>query len=112
MISNRESARRSRMRKQKHLDELWSQVTRLRTENHALLDKFNHVFESHSQVVQENVKLKDEVSQLRKMIADLQITSPETFLRELREMPCITDNAREASLKSNHSISSSIDLLD
>ncbi|CAM8940021.1 unnamed protein product [Rhodiola kirilowii] len=110
MISNRESARRSRMRKQKHLDELWSQVIRLRTENHALLDKFNHVFESHNNVVEENVKLKDEVSKLRKMVTNLQITSPETFLRDLEEIPCNMDNAREAS--SNHSISSSIDLLD
>ncbi|CAM8883758.1 unnamed protein product [Rhodiola kirilowii] len=100
MISNRESARRSRMRKQKQLDELWSQMMRLRTENHALLDKFNHVFESHFNVVQENVKLRDEVSQLRKMVNDLQITCPETFLIDLEEIPF------------NQSISSSIDLLD
>ncbi|CAL0318152.1 unnamed protein product [Lupinus luteus] len=73
MISNRESARRSRMRKQKHLDELWSQVVRLRTENHKLVDKLNHFSESHEKVLQENAVLKEQASDLRQMISDMQI---------------------------------------
>ncbi|KAF7827915.1 basic leucine zipper 43-like [Senna tora] len=72
MISNRESARRSRMRKQRHLDELWSQVLRLRSQNHNLIDKLNRLCESHDRVVQENAKLRDEASDLRQLIADLQ----------------------------------------
>ncbi|KAL4638373.1 hypothetical protein ACB092_03G141500 [Castanea dentata] len=84
MISNRESARRSRMRKQKHLDELWSQVLRLRTENHTLIDKLNRVTESHEQVLQENARLKEEVVDLRQMLTELQIGSPyTTALRDL-----------------------------
>ncbi|KAI4387196.1 hypothetical protein MLD38_005045 [Melastoma candidum] len=39
MISNRESARRSRMRKQKHLEDLTSEVDRLKFENAQLLDQ-------------------------------------------------------------------------
>ncbi|KAL1317781.1 hypothetical protein HN51_069976 [Arachis hypogaea] len=71
MISNRESARRSRMRKQKHLDELWSQVVRLRSENHNLIDKLNNMSESHDRVLQENARLKEEASDLRQMIAEI-----------------------------------------
>ncbi|GFY82901.1 basic leucine-zipper 42 [Actinidia rufa] len=76
MISNRESARRSRMRKQKHLDELWSQVMWLRNENHQLLDKLNRASESHDRVVQENSQLKEEASELRLIITDMQLNSP------------------------------------
>ncbi|KAK2660585.1 hypothetical protein Ddye_007118 [Dipteronia dyeriana] len=39
--SNREAARRSRMRKQKHLDELMQQVTRLTRDNNQLLTSIN-----------------------------------------------------------------------
>jgi hypothetical protein len=73
MISNRESARRSRMRKQKQLDELWSQVVWLRNENHQLLDKLNNFSETHDRVVQENVQLKEEASELRQMVCDMQL---------------------------------------
>ncbi|KAF5197062.1 Basic leucine zipper [Thalictrum thalictroides] len=82
MISNRESARRSRMRKQKHLDELWSQVVRLRSENRQLIDKLNHVSESHNRAVQENTRLKDEASEIRKMLSNLQIDNTYNTLRD------------------------------
>ncbi|KAL6499187.1 hypothetical protein OROHE_026215 [Orobanche hederae] len=87
MISNRESARRSRMRKQKHLDELWSQVVWLRNENHQLIDKLNNVSESHDRAVQENAQLKEEVSGLRQMMSDMQINSPYRGLGELVDEP-------------------------
>ncbi|XP_061340740.1 basic leucine zipper 43-like [Gastrolobium bilobum] len=105
MISNRESARRSRMRKQKHLDELWSQVVRLRTENHNLIDKLNHVSESHDRVVQENARLKEETSDLRQMLADMQIgNSFACTLRDFDEVPCNTSQLKAES--SNQSITS------
>ncbi|KAJ8760572.1 hypothetical protein K2173_015239 [Erythroxylum novogranatense] len=111
MISNRESARRSRMRKQRHLDELWSQVVRLRTENHNLMDKLNHVSECHDRVLQENARLKEEASDLRQMLTDLQIGSPYTVsaLRDLEEVPCNTAHLRAES--SSQSIATSVDLL-
>ncbi|TXG54831.1 hypothetical protein EZV62_020087 [Acer yangbiense] len=112
MISNRESARRSRMRKQKHLDELWSQVVRLRTENHNLIDKLNHASEYHDRVLQENARLKEEASDLRQMLTELQIGSPYTnaALRDLQEVPCNTAHLRAAT-STNISISNSVDLL-
>ncbi|KAL8471878.1 hypothetical protein ACS0TY_028558 [Phlomoides rotata] len=76
MISNRESARRSRMRKQKHLDELWSQVVWLRNENNQLMDKLNNLSEGHDQAVQENAQLKEETLELRQMFSEMQLTSP------------------------------------
>ncbi|KAK4417544.1 Basic leucine zipper 43 [Sesamum alatum] len=88
MISNRESARRSRMRKQKHLDELWSQVVWLRNENHQLIDKLNHVSERHDQVLQENAQLKEEASELRQMLTEMQLNSPYPSLRGLDDDPC------------------------
>ncbi|KAL6186682.1 hypothetical protein ACLB2K_042802 [Fragaria x ananassa] len=95
MISNRESARRSRMRKQKHLDELWSQVLRLRTENHSLIDRLNHVSESHDKVLEENAKLKEEASDLRQMLTEIQIS---TALRSTElevDVPCSTTSSTD-----------------
>ncbi|XP_044494551.1 basic leucine zipper 43-like [Mangifera indica] len=112
MISNRESARRSRMRKQKHLDELWAQVVRLRTENHNLIDRLNYVSECHERVLQENARLKDEASDLRQMLSELQIGSPYTnaALRDLEDqVPCNTAHLRAESTNQSHA--TSVDLL-
>ncbi|XP_075483601.1 basic leucine zipper 43-like [Primulina tabacum] len=87
MISNRESARRSRMRKQRHLDELWSQILLLRTENNNLMDKLNLVSESHDRVLQENVKLKEEAMDLREIVTELQICNSYSIFRDLEDIP-------------------------
>ncbi|KAL3654342.1 hypothetical protein CASFOL_004023 [Castilleja foliolosa] len=97
MLSNRESARRSRMRKQRHLDELWSQVVRLRAENHSLVEKLSHVSESHDRAVQENERLKDENSGLRQMVTDLQINNSYNILRDFDDISCNTAHLTDES---------------
>ncbi|KAK7266663.1 hypothetical protein RIF29_19313 [Crotalaria pallida] len=109
MISNRESARRSRMRKQKHLDELWSQVMWLRNENHQLLDKLNHVSECHDQALQENAQLKEQASELRQIIRDMQIHSPCPSLGPFEDVP--SNSPYLGSDSSNQSLSDSIEFL-
>ncbi|MCL7036638.1 hypothetical protein MKW94_028334 [Papaver nudicaule] len=108
MISNRESARRSRMRKQKHLDELCSHVRRLQYENRQLIDKLNHFSDSHDRVLQENTRLKEESAELRQMLSSLQLDNHYNALRDLEEVPCSTHLMDESS---NQSISSSVNLL-
>nr|GEU96203.1 basic leucine zipper 43-like [Tanacetum cinerariifolium] len=85
MISNRESARRSRMRKQRQLDELCNQVSRLRMENNGLMDKLNRVSETHEQVIQENLRLKKETTELRQLLSEAQLASTYTSLRDLED---------------------------
>ncbi|KAL5095719.1 hypothetical protein RYX36_000046 [Vicia faba] len=110
MISNRESARRSRMRKQKHLDELWSQVVWLRNENHQLLDKLNSFSESRDRVVQENVQLKEQASELRQLVCDMQLHSSCLPLSPLEDVPSINSPHFESD-SANQTITSSVDFL-
>ncbi|XP_021728644.1 basic leucine zipper 43-like [Chenopodium quinoa] len=88
MVSNRESARRSRMRKKRQINELWSQVLRLKGENHELVEKLNHASESHNQVVQENNQLKEETSNLRNMATYVQLDTDDlnNALRDLEDI--------------------------
>ncbi|CAH8327788.1 unnamed protein product [Eruca vesicaria subsp. sativa] len=71
MVSNRESARRSRMRKQRHLDELLSQVAWLRSENQQILDKLNQATNSNDLVLKENLSLKEENLALHQVITSM-----------------------------------------
>ncbi|KMZ69100.1 hypothetical protein ZOSMA_221G00110 [Zostera marina] len=63
-ISNRDSARRSRMRKQKYVDELWQQVINLRGWNQRLVAELNRVTALLDQILRENSNLRDEISHL------------------------------------------------
>ncbi|VFR00003.1 unnamed protein product [Cuscuta campestris] len=71
MISNRESARRSRMRKQKHLENLKNQVNRQREMNRVLLDRLRTATVQFQQVEAENKQLVAESSFLRQRLWDV-----------------------------------------
>ncbi|KAL5751453.1 hypothetical protein ACOSP7_026056 [Xanthoceras sorbifolium] len=71
VISNRESARRSRMRKKKLIEELQFQVNQVQTLNHQLSEKVIRLLESNHQVIQENAQLKEKVSSLQIVLTDL-----------------------------------------
>ncbi|XWS33461.1 hypothetical protein CRYUN_Cryun22dG0085000 [Craigia yunnanensis] len=71
MISNRESARRSRMRKQKHLENLRNQVKRLRIENRELTNRLRFVLYHCHRVRTDNDRLRSEYSMLRQKLSDL-----------------------------------------
>ncbi|XP_031109581.1 bZIP transcription factor 44 [Ipomoea triloba] len=71
MISNRESARRSRMRKQKHLENLRNQVNRLRLGNRELLNRFRFVSHHCHLVQSDNERLRAESSLLRQRLWDI-----------------------------------------
>ncbi|KAJ6402837.1 hypothetical protein OIU84_014861 [Salix udensis] len=71
MISNRESARRSRMRKQKHLDDLTAQVSQLRKENHQIITSINITTQRYLNVEADNSILRVQISQLSKRLESL-----------------------------------------
>ncbi|KAI3747835.1 hypothetical protein L6452_10517 [Arctium lappa] len=71
MISNRESARRSRMRKQKHLENLRNQVNRHKAGNREIMNRLRFVSHHGQLVRQENERLRSESVMLRQKLWDI-----------------------------------------
>ncbi|KAG1366274.1 bZIP transcription factor 11 [Cocos nucifera] len=76
MLSNRESARRSRMRKQKHLDDLMAQVGHLRKDNSQILAALHTATQRYLGVEADNSVLRTQMMELN------------TRLRSLDEILC------------------------
>lgn len=71
MISNRESARRSRMRKQKLLDDLTAQVAQLRKENHQIVTSVSITTQHYLSVEAENSVLRAQADELKHRLESL-----------------------------------------
>lgn len=70
-ISNRESARRSRMRKQKHLDELVAQEKQVQEENKSLRQMIDSASQMYLNFSSENNVLRAQVSELTNRLQSL-----------------------------------------
>ncbi|OWM80619.1 basic leucine zipper 4 [Punica granatum] len=71
MISNRESARRSRWRKKRHLEDLTEQLNRFTVENRQLKNQLSHVINRCHVVRTENERLRSECIALLARLSDL-----------------------------------------
>ncbi|XP_039114722.1 bZIP transcription factor 53-like [Dioscorea cayenensis subsp. rotundata] len=71
MLSNRESARRSRMRKQQHLDELINQVEHLKNENSQIETQADLLNQQFLIVDSENCALRSEVMDLTERLRSM-----------------------------------------
>lgn len=64
MVSNRDSARRSRMRKQKHLDEIVNHVAHLKNENEQIGTQINTHMNHYLKLESENTILRTQIIEL------------------------------------------------
>ncbi|KAF7830520.1 basic leucine zipper 4-like [Senna tora] len=71
MLSNRESARRSRWRKKRHLENVTNQVNRLKSENRELKSRLALTLHQHLLVSLENAGLRSESVTLLTRLSDL-----------------------------------------
>ncbi|VFQ66294.1 unnamed protein product [Cuscuta campestris] len=107
MLSNRESARRSRRRKQVHQTELETQVSQLRLENSSLLKRLADISQKHNDAAVDNRILKADVETLRakvKMAEETvkRVTGINPLLQAMSEisimsLPSFTDSTSDVS---------------
>ncbi|XP_057952573.1 bZIP transcription factor 11-like [Malania oleifera] len=71
MLSNRESARRSRMRKQKHLDDLMAEMAQLKGENNEILTNTNITTQLYLKMEAENSVLRAQMAELSQRLQSL-----------------------------------------
>ncbi|MFS8010785.1 putative transcription factor bZIP family [Helianthus anomalus] len=104
MISNRESARRSRMRKQKHLENLRNLVNRHKSGNRELMNRLRFAVHHGQALGQENERLRSESVMLRQKLWDLHLVLrvwqlPNELLSSA--WPCNDSNETSSKNKSN-----------
>ncbi|KAK9161727.1 hypothetical protein Syun_008068 [Stephania yunnanensis] len=92
MISNRESARRSRMRKQQHLDDLINQAAQIQRENGEIAKRVSATTEMFLKVDSENSILRAQVGELSERLQSLNsvlhtIEEVSGFAMDIPEMP-------------------------
>ncbi|TYK10181.1 light-inducible protein CPRF2-like [Cucumis melo var. makuwa] len=102
MLSNRESARRSRKRKQAHLTELETKVAELRLENSTLLKRFSDISQKYNEAAVNNRVLKADLETLRAKVQMAEetvkrITGTKSMFHAMSEVSSISIQSFEGS---------------
>lgn len=92
MISNRESARRSRMKKQQRVDELIEEMSQLQKQNKVVMNKINEATDMFVGVSSENNVLRAQLSELSDRLYSLNtvlsiVEEVSGFAMDIPQMP-------------------------
>lgn len=71
MVSNRESARRSRIKKQRHLDDLITQMDQLKKENNHIITSVEMTTKLYLEIEAENAILRAQMAELSNRLCSL-----------------------------------------
>ncbi|XP_042511739.1 bZIP transcription factor 53 [Macadamia integrifolia] len=71
MLSNRESARRSRQKKQQHLDDLINQVSQLQKQNSEIAQRAETILQHYNQIESENQIMRARMAELNDRLGSL-----------------------------------------
>ena len=93
MLSNRESARRSRMRKQQHLDDLIAQVSQLKKENNQIITNMGITSQMYSNIEAENAVLRAQMAELSNRLQSLN-----DIIDSINSINCLFDYVEEAQI--------------
>ncbi|KAI3451898.1 hypothetical protein Pfo_008563 [Paulownia fortunei] len=104
MVSNRESARRSRMRKQKHLENLRTQVNRLKVGNRELMNRLRLAVHQTQLFSTENECLRSETVMLRQRLWDIRQVLLARQLQQLLNPSLITSHLINEGQAQLHSL--------
>ncbi|XP_074272746.1 bZIP transcription factor 44-like [Silene latifolia] len=97
MESNRESARRSRMRKQQHLDDLTAQIVQLRKENNQILQTINLTNQQFLNVDAQNSVLRAQMNELSQRLDSLN-----GIINDMNALGNLEDDLGDFSLMDGH----------
>ncbi|KAF3954205.1 hypothetical protein CMV_020425 [Castanea mollissima] len=103
MLSNRESARRSRMRKQKQLEDLTDEVTRLQLSNRDLVQKINAKERNYGAIESANNVLRAQHAELTDRLRSLN-----SVLQMIEEMSGFSVDIQEIPDRRNERMFSSL----
>ncbi|KAK9054149.1 hypothetical protein SSX86_025226 [Deinandra increscens subsp. villosa] len=100
VISNRESARRSRIRKQTHLEDVKSKITRYKMVNHELMNRLRSVNRNGQIFGQENQRLEVELVMLQEKLYNLHnlLELHYTLMLPSSTWPCVNNNVTQNQL--------------
>ncbi|KAL2464222.1 basic region/leucine zipper motif 53 [Forsythia ovata] len=92
MISNRESARRSRMRRQQHIKDLKHEIMYFISKSNEMVQKINEITQRYTIVESENIILRVQKEELRRRLESVEMVTNYMYMANEHSVNSLQDS--------------------